>query len=84
MNTAAVVEHDAEIGAFAHIGPAAALGGGARIGDGAFVGLGARVRDRVDVGMGSLVGMGAVVVASVPDGAVVMGVPARIAAAVDG
>lgn len=84
VNTAAVIEHDADIGAFAHIGPAAALGGGARIGEGTLVGLGARVRDHVAVGTGAVVGMGAVVVASVPDGAVVMGVPARVAATVDG
>ena len=80
VNTAAVVEHDAEVGAFAHIGPAAALGGGARIGDGAFVGLGARVRDRVDVGHGRAGRHGRRRRPGVrPDGAVVMGVPARIA-----
>lgn len=77
INTGAVVEHDVEVGDFAQVGPAAALGGGARLGRGCYVGLGARVRDHVTVGDEALVAMGAAVVADVPAGARVGGVPAR-------
>lgn len=78
VNTGAVVEHDVRVGAFAFLGPGAVIGGGVAVGEGAFLGLGCRVRDHVAVGAGALVGMGAVVVADVPDGAVAVGVPARV------
>jgi acetyltransferase EpsM len=78
INSAAVVEHDVRVGAHAHLAPAAAIGGGSRIGDGTLVALGATVRDHISVGDDATVGMGAVVVADVPDGAVVVGVPARV------
>lgn len=77
VNTGAVVEHDCDVGAFVMMGPAAAMGGGASVGDGSYLGLGCRVRDHIRVGANALVAMGAVVVRAVPDGAVVMGVPAR-------
>jgi len=40
-------------------------------------GLGAVVRDHVAIGDGATVGMGAVVVKDIPDGARALGVPAR-------
>jgi acetyltransferase EpsM len=77
VNTGAVVEHDVSVGDFTQIGPAAAIGGGTEIGGSCYLGLGCRVRDHVRVGDGALVAMGAVVVAAVPAGAVVKGVPAK-------
>ena len=77
VNSAAVVDHDSEVGDFAHIAPGAVLGGGVVIGVGAYVGLAAAVRDHVRIGAGAVVGMGSVVVANVPDGSEVRGVPAR-------
>jgi acetyltransferase EpsM len=77
VNTGAIVEHDVELDTFVHVAPGAILGGGARVGSGATIGLGARVRDHRSVGAGAIVGMGAVVVDSVPEGAIVGGVPAR-------
>jgi sugar O-acyltransferase (sialic acid O-acetyltransferase NeuD family) len=77
VNHAAVVEHDVTLDPFVHVGPAAAIGGGTHIGAGTYIGLGARVRDHVVVGAGVLVGMGAAVVRDVPDGARLVGVPAR-------
>lgn len=79
VNTGAIVEHDVVVGVLAHVAPAAAIGGGARIRARATIGLGARVRDHVTVGAEAFVGMGAVVVADVPAGACVIGVPARVA-----
>lgn len=77
VNSGAVVEHDCVIGPGTHLAPGAVVGGGTRIGEAVFVGLGARIRDHVEVGDGAVVGMGAVVVASVAPGARVVGVPAR-------
>lgn len=77
VNSAAVVEHDVRVGDLAQIAPAAAVGGGASLGRDCYLGLGCRVRNHVEVGEGALVGMGAVVVAPVRPGAVVMGVPAK-------
>jgi len=78
VNTGAVVEHDVVLGDFSQVGPGATVGGGTIIGSGAFIGLGASVRDHIRIGRNAVVGMGSVVVADVPDGAVVYGVPARV------
>lgn len=77
VNTSAVLEHDGTLGDFVHLAPGAILGGGVSVGEGSFLGLGCRVRDHVRIGSRVTVGMGSVVIGSVPDGAVVMGVPAR-------
>lgn len=77
VNTGAVVEHDVELGPFVQAGPGVAIGGGASIGAGSYLGLGCRVRDHVSLGRDVLVGMGAVVVADIPGGETVLGVPAR-------
>ena len=77
VNTGAVIEHDVTLGRFTHVAPAAAIGGGTELGEGVYVGLGARLRDHVRVGDRTIVGMGSVVVADVPAGATVGGVPAK-------
>lgn len=78
VNTAAIVEHDVEIGEGAHIGPGAVLCGGVRIGRLALVGAGAVVAPNIEVGEGAVVGAGASVVAKVEAFSRVAGVPARI------
>jgi len=77
VNTAAIVEHDCRVGDHAHIASGARLAGGVTIAAGAHIGLGASVRQGISVGAAALVGAGAVVVDDVPDGAIVVGVPAR-------
>ncbi|SUE45101.1 NeuD/PglB/VioB family sugar acetyltransferase [Roseomonas gilardii] len=77
LNSGAIVEHDCVLGDGVHVACGAALGGGVRAGDGALVGLNAALRPLVRVGAGAVVGAGAAVVADVPDGASVSGVPAR-------
>lgn len=77
LNTGCVVEHDCQVGRFAHLSPNAALGGKVRIGARAHLGLGAVVLPGVAVGADVRVGAGAVVHREVPDGATVVGVPAR-------
>jgi UDP-perosamine 4-acetyltransferase len=78
VNTNASIDHDCHVGEFVHVAPGAAIGGGVTIGDLAFIGLGARVLPGLTISAGAIVGAGAVVIADVPPGATVVGVPARI------
>lgn len=78
VNTGAIVDHDCMIGDHAHLSPGAVLSGGVRIGNNTHVGTGATVIQGITIGTGCLVAAGAVVISNVPDGATVMGVPARI------
>jgi len=77
VNTGAIVEHDVVLEPHVSIAPGVVIGGGTTIAEGAFVGLGARIRDHITIGAGAVIAMGAVVVASVPAGLGVAGVPAR-------
>jgi sugar O-acyltransferase (sialic acid O-acetyltransferase NeuD family) len=77
INTGAIVEHECALGENTHIAPGAVLGGRVRVGVDTLVGLGARVLPGVVIGARAVVGAGAVVTKDVPDGATVVGVPAR-------
>ena len=76
INSGAVVEHDCTIGDHAHVATGAVLAGAVVVGKAAHIGAGAVVRQGIRIGDGALVGAGAVVIRDVPDGAVVIGVPA--------
>ncbi len=78
VNTGAIVEHECEIGEAVHIAPGACIAGRARVGAFAFVGIGAQIIQCLSIGEGAAVGAGAVVLEDVPDGATVVGVPARV------
>lgn len=78
VNTGAIIEHDVSVGPHAHICPGARVCGGGRIGSLAFVGAGATLREGICVGSETIIGAGSVVLEDVPDGATVVGVPARI------
>ncbi len=77
INFGATVGHEARVGRGAVVYPGANLSGGVTIGEGAMIGAGAVVRQYVRVGKGAIVGAGAVAIRDVPDGATVVGVPAR-------
>lgn len=77
VNTGACVDHDCVLGDHVHVAPRAVLSGGVTVGEDTLIGVGATVLQGIRVGAGCLVAAGAVVVRDVPDGAVVMGVPAR-------
>lgn len=76
INTGAVIEHDCELGSFVHVSPNAVLAGGVKAGDFCWVGALAGVRQLVSLGKEVTVGMGAVVIRDIPQGATVVGVPA--------
>ncbi|MCB9675617.1 MAG: acetyltransferase [Alphaproteobacteria bacterium] len=78
LNTGCVVEHDVQIGDWAHVSPNATLGGAARVGASTWIGLGSTVLPLVSVGANSILGGGAVANRDVPDDVVAVGVPARV------
>ncbi|KAA2214127.1 acetyltransferase [Pseudoroseomonas oryzae] len=77
LNSGCIVEHDCVIGPACHVAPGAVLGGGVRLGAGVLIGLQAGVGPGLRIGDDAIVALGAAVVADVPAGATVAGVPAR-------
>lgn len=77
VNTGATLDHDCEIGQYVHIAPGVHLAGAVTVFPQAHVGIGAAVVPGVRIGSGALVGAGAAVIADVPEGVTVVGVPAR-------
>ncbi len=71
------IAHNVDVGRNAAVIAHAMIGGSTRIGDGAWIAPSACLRDGLTIGANAVVGLGAVVVKNVPDGATVMGAPAR-------
>lgn len=78
VNSGAVVEHDCELGDYAHVAPRSVLAGGVRVGAATLIGVGATVQPGAAIGAGATIGAGAVVLDDVPDGETWYGVPARL------
>lgn len=81
-NIYSYVAHDCIIGDFVTFAPGVMCNGNVRIEDHAYIGTGAILKQGTPgnplvIGAGSVVGMGAVVTKSVPDGVTVVGNPAR-------
>jgi sugar O-acyltransferase (sialic acid O-acetyltransferase NeuD family) len=77
VNTGATVDHDCRLGDFVHVAPGAHLCGGVVVEEGALLGVGCAVSPGVRIGAWATVGAAAAVVADVPAGATVVGVPAK-------
>lgn len=78
VNTGASVDHDCVVGDFVHLAPGARLAGHVTVGEGAFLGIGSVAVPGLEVGSWALVGAGSAAVRPVPEGATVLGVPARV------
>ncbi len=77
LNTGCTVDHDAEIGPFAHIAPGVNLAGNVTVREGGFIGIGACAVQGITIGEWATVGAGAAVIRDVAPGMTVVGVPAR-------
>lgn len=77
-NLYSYIEHDCVIGDFVTFAPGVRCNGNVRIGDYAYIGSGTVIKQGLKIGRGATVGMGAVVTRDVPEGATVVGNPARI------
>jgi len=76
-NTSVSIDHECIIGDFTHIAPGAVLCGNVTIGRSSFIGANSVIRQGVSIGNNVIVGAGTVVVKDIPDGATVVGNPAR-------
>lgn len=83
VNTNASIDHDCVISNYVHISPNAALAGNVEVGEGTHIGIGACVIQGIKIGNWCTIGAGAVVIKNVPDGATVVGNPARIIKSMD-
>ena len=72
------VNHDCHIGERVIMATNASLAGCVKVGARTYIGQAATVRQYLNIGSDCLVGMGAVVIKDVPDGATVVGNPAKI------
>lgn len=78
INVACSLTHDDVVESFAVIAPGVRLSGNVRVNEGADVGTGAIIRQGIIIGAWSVVGAGAVVIRDVPQGVMVVGVPAEV------
>jgi len=77
VHSGVVVEHDCVLNDAVNLAPGVALAGRVEIGRGSYIYTGASVRPTTRIGAFATVGAGAVVIAEVLEGQVVVGVPAR-------
>lgn len=82
-NIYSYVAHDCVVGDFVTFAPGVMCNGNVQIGDHAYIGTGAVIKQGrpgapLRIGAGAVVGMGAVVTKDVPEGATVIGNPARL------
>lgn len=78
INTGATIDHDCVLRDYVHVSPNTTLCGGIEVGEGTHLGAGATIIPNLKIGRWATIGAGAVVISDVPDGATVVGNPAKI------
>lgn len=78
VSAGSIVNHECRLGDSVFVAPGANLCGKVEVGEGVFVGASSVILPRLRIGAWATIGAGAVVTRDVPDGAVVVGNPARI------
>lgn len=78
LRTQVIIEHDAQIRNFVHIGAGSTIGESVTIEDDVFIGTGVTVVAGITIGKGAKIGPGSVVIRNVEAGAVVLGNPATV------
>jgi sugar O-acyltransferase (sialic acid O-acetyltransferase NeuD family) len=76
-NTSTSIDHECRIGDFTHIAPGAVLCGNVIVGRSSFIGANSVIRQGIHIGNNVTIGAGTVVVKDIPDGATVVGNPAK-------
>jgi sugar O-acyltransferase (sialic acid O-acetyltransferase NeuD family) len=77
INLNATIGHDTKIGSCTSVMPGVSIAGEVTIEDCVLLGSGSNIMNRVTIGSHAKVGMGAVVLKSIGEGEVVVGVPAK-------
>ena len=77
LNSSCVIEHECNIGSYSHIAPGAVLAGNVSIGKRSFVGANSTIKQGLTIGNDVTIGAGSVVLQDIPDGATVVGNPAK-------
>lgn len=78
MLPACVIGHDSSIADYSILAAGVIVSGKVTVARNCYLGAGSALRDGVAIGEGAMVGLGAGVVADVPAGSVVTGLPARL------
>ncbi len=78
VNTATIVGHDVVVEDNCVLSSMVNLGGAVHVGSLGYIGMGALVKEKLRIGHSSIIGMGSVVHADVPEQVIAMGNPARV------
>lgn len=78
INVGVTISHNSVLGDYVTVSPRVAIAGDCTIGDGVFLGIGATVAHRATIASGCVIGAGAVVVGTLSEPGVYVGVPARL------
>lgn len=78
INTATIIEHECNIGAFSHIAPGSVLCGNVKIGQKSFIGANSVIRPGITIGDNVIIGAGSVVIKDIPNNAIAYGNPIKI------
>lgn len=77
INTGAIVEHDVEICAHAHVAPGAVICGGCFVGENVMVGAGAIIQPNISICSNVTIGSGSIVTKNIKEAGVYYGSPVK-------